>query len=67
MFPYKSLFKLRLSGFTGKWNIFKPGDIGRPLRGLLNKDRSPEEIKSSDGRLGEWLGGNWKLVDNVGK
>ena len=27
----------------------------------------PEEIKSSDERLGERLGGDWKLADNVGK
>ena len=67
MSPHKISVKLRLSGFTGELNILKPGGIGRPLRGLLYKARSPEEIKSSDGRLGQWLGGDWKLVDNVGK
>ena len=42
-------------------------EIGRPLRGLLYKARSPEDMKSSDGRLGQWLGGNWKLAHNVVK
>ena len=45
----------------------KPGDIGRPLRGLLYKARSPEDMKSSDGRLGQWLGGDWKLAHNLVK
>ena len=47
--------------------MVKPGDIGGPLRGLLYKARSPEEMKSSDGRLGQWLGGDWKLADNIVK
>ena len=47
--------------------MVKPGDIGRPLRGLLYKARSPEDMKLSGGRLGQWLGGNWKLADNVVK
>ena len=47
--------------------MVKPGDIGRPLRGLLYKARSPEDMKSSDGRLGQWLGGDWKLADNIVK
>ena len=47
--------------------MVKPGDIGRPLRGLLYKARSPEDMKSSDGRLGQWLGGDWKLAYNVVK
>ena len=47
--------------------VLKTGDIGRPLRGLRNKARSLKEIKSSEVRLGEWLGGDWKLADNVGK
>ena len=45
----------------------EPGDIGRPLRGLLYKARSPEDMKSSDSRLGQWLGGDWKLAYNSAK
>ena len=47
--------------------MVKAGDIRRPLRGLLNKARSPEEMKMSYGRLGQWLGGDCKLADNLGK
>ena len=40
----ESRLKLRLSGCTGELNMVKPGDIGRPPRGLLHKDRSPEDM-----------------------
>ena len=67
-FPSQNLrLKLRLSGCTGELNMVKPGDIGRPLRGLLYKSRSPKNMKPSDGRLGQWLGGDQKLAHNVVK
>ena len=67
MFPHKISVKTSTEWMHRRMEQFKPGDIGRPLRGLRNKACSLKEIKSSDGRLGEWLGGDWKLADNVGK
>ena len=62
-FPSQNLgSKLRLSGFTGELNMVKAGDIGRSLRGLLYKARSPEEMKLSYGRLANGFGATVNLL-----
>ena len=58
-------FKLCLGRIAGGSHMFKPGEIGGPLRRLIHQTCSLEDVKSFGGRLDQGFGGGWKLFHNV--